>query len=329
MHLLATPWQTRVVIPEPSADASQASSRSARRHRRAVDSRHRAPDRRRRARPRRRLDHRHQQRHRSPGRAGRRSRAANLADRIRAWIAAGSVGERPRAGIPEPPAAPAAELAGARAARLALAAEVDAATAEHARAVKAVDHNRRMILAAEGQRLAAQIDEALALVTDLRTEILAVLNTRIAGTSVYHGSARRSADQRAKAGEGGPRRRRRLGRLRSPGWRTMPMLRFERRNPAVRSFGEVAEPPVPRWFDSMAGAGQFGGCPDPKNCRKPAGPHSSAGGGQPTSTAGGGGRRRAAGGAREHHRQLGVAFIGGAQQIPVAPAMGRRPDRVS
>ena len=187
--ILAAPWFERVVTPEPQADASAARERlrAAITDRVATEAALRI----------------------ATAALGRcadliaeigadlaaqeeriGTRAAKLATNIREWITGGSIGERPMAGVPDAPGRTGAELAGAHAARLGLAADVAAASAAHARAVEQVNNACRSVLAAAGQALAARVDAAEAVIGELRTETLALLNTRVAGDSVWHGSLR-------------------------------------------------------------------------------------------------------------------------------------------
>jgi hypothetical protein len=186
--ILAVPWQQRVIIPEPPSDASQARNdlRTAIGERSeaaaALDLAEDALDR---------ADALILNLEEELAAHAQRAdaRETDLADRIRAWISAGSAaGARPEGGIPEPPGRTAAELAGARAARITLAAEVDTATTTHTRAIEAVDHCRRLLLAAAGQELIREIDAAEAALAELRVEAFALINTHVGGQSVYHGT---------------------------------------------------------------------------------------------------------------------------------------------
>ena len=177
--ILAAPWFERVVTPEPQADASAARERlrAAITDRVATEALGRCDDL---------IAEIGADLAAQEERIG--TRAAKLATNIREWITGGSIGERPMAGVPDAPGRTGAELAGAHAARLGLAADVASANAAHARAVEQVNNARRSVLAAAGQALAARFDAAEAVFGELRTEALALLNTRVAGDSVWHGS---------------------------------------------------------------------------------------------------------------------------------------------
>jgi hypothetical protein len=185
--ILAVPWQQRVRIPEPASDATAARTQL----RAAIAERSTAAtalglaeDALARA------DALIADIEADLGAEEERSaaRTRDIAERLRSWIASGSEGARPEAGRPPQPTRTTAELAGARAARITLAAEVDATAAAHTRAIEAVDHCRRLLLAVAGQELIREIDAAEAALAELRIEAFALLNTHVGGQSVYHGT---------------------------------------------------------------------------------------------------------------------------------------------
>jgi hypothetical protein len=119
-------------------------------------------------------------------------RVANLADRLRDWLAAGSLGDRPACGAV--PSAPAprdeAELTAARLARAGVAADHDRSHAAHAGAVAAVDRARCQVLTAHAQELASRYETAIAAITELQADGGALLGLTISGSPAVSGLVR-------------------------------------------------------------------------------------------------------------------------------------------
>jgi hypothetical protein len=120
-----------------------------------------------------------------------RRRIANLAGRLRQWVAAGEPGDRPACGaFPSAPAPREAELTAARLARAGVAADHDAAHAAHALAIEAVDRSRCLVLTAEAQAIASRYSAALTVLGKLEADGGALLGLTLAGMPALAGLVR-------------------------------------------------------------------------------------------------------------------------------------------